>query len=167
MKKYCLDTSGLSNPLEAMPEDIHVTLWEAVQAKIVAGEIAVTAEILGEMKHIEGAIGDCLKGNEGGLLLEVNGTDWPVADYIEHATRMQVDHAKFIRENLNMKKGTIGMNDLSIIALAKAMALPVISMEKRKAHQTDKARQIPDICDIESVPHMTFSDFLRAEGIKV
>jgi hypothetical protein len=27
MKKYCLDTSGLSNPLEFMPEDIHVTLW--------------------------------------------------------------------------------------------------------------------------------------------
>ena len=27
MKKYAFDTSGISNPLESMPEDIHESLW--------------------------------------------------------------------------------------------------------------------------------------------
>lgn len=150
-----------------MPEDIHVTLWAEVCARIVGGNIAVTTEILSELKHIEGVVGNCIKGNETKIVLEVNDMSWPVMDYIQHATRMQVDHKNFIRENLGGKKGTIGMNDLSIIALAKAMALPVVSMEKRKAHQSEKLRQIPDICDLEQVPHLTFNDFLRAEGIRL
>lgn len=150
-----------------MPEDIHVTLWAEVCARIVGGNIAVTTEIMSELTHIEGVVGACIKGNEKNLVLEINDMSWPVMDYIQHATRMQVDHKDFIRENLGGKKGTIGMNDLSIIALAKTMALPVVSMEKRKAHQTEKLRQIPDICDIEQVPHLTFNDFLRAEGIKL
>jgi hypothetical protein len=129
--------------------------------------MAVTAEIYGELEHIQGEVGDCLRDNQVNLLLEVNEAGWPVVDYIEHAARIQVDHAKFIRENLGGKKGTVGLNDISIIALAKALALPVISMEKAKAHQTDKLRQIPDICAVENVPHMTFNDFLRAEGIQL
>lgn len=167
MKKYCLDTSGLSNPLEAMPEDIHATLWEAVALRIKDGHLAVTAEIFAELAHVQGGLGDCLRDNEVNLVLEVNDTSWAVADYIGHATRMQVEHAHFIRENIGGKKGTVGLNDISIIALAKTLALPVLSMEKRKAHQTARLRQIPDICDLEKVPHMTFNDFLRSEGIKL
>lgn len=167
MKKYCLDTSGVSNPLESMPEDIHGNLWAEVRARIVAGNLAVTGEIFGELEHIQGAMGDCIRENEVNLLLEVNDSSWPFEAYIEHAARMQVEHAQFIRENLGNKKGTVGLNDISIIALGKCLSLPVVSMEKRKAHQTVSLRQIPDICDAEKVPHMTFNDFLRAEGIKL
>jgi len=28
MKKYAFDTSGISNPLESMPEDIHESIWK-------------------------------------------------------------------------------------------------------------------------------------------
>jgi len=48
-KKYCLDTSGLSNPLEAMPEDVHSTLWKSVASVICAGKFAVTKEIYDEL----------------------------------------------------------------------------------------------------------------------
>lgn len=150
-----------------MPEDIYGGLWAQVRARIVAGEFAVTTEIFSELEHIQGAIGDCLRDNHLNLVLEVSDASWPFADYIEHAARMQLNHAQFIRENLGNKKGTVGLNDLSIIALAKCLALPVISMERRKARQTDRLRQIPDICDSETVVHMTFNDFLRAEGIKL
>lgn len=167
MKKYCMDTSGLSNPLESMPEDIHASLWNEVRTRVIAGSLAVTAEIYSELEHIPGDFGDCLRENEVNLLLEVNDASWPFVDYINHATRMQIEHARFIRENLNNKKGTVGLNDISIIALAKALKLPVISMEKRKAHQSPTLRQIPDICDAERVIHMTFNDYLRAEGVKL
>ena len=167
MKKYCLDTSGISNPLEFMPEDIFGSLWAEVRARIVAGILAVTGEIFAEMELIQGAMGECIRENEVNLLLEVNDSSWPFEDYIEQVARMQIDHAKFIRENLGNKKGTVGLNDLSIIALGKSLSLPVVSMEKPKAHMSDKLRQIPDICDAEKIPHMTFNDFLRAEGIKL
>ena len=167
MKKYCLDTSGLSNPLESMPEDIHASLWAEVRARIATGSLAVTGEIYAEMEHIQGEMGDCIRENEVNLLLEVNDSSWPFENYIEQAARMQVEYANFIRENVGNKKGTVGLNDISIIALAKTLSLPVVSMEKRKAHQSGKLRQIPDICDAEKIPHMTFNDFLRAEGIKL
>lgn len=167
MKKFCLDTSGLSNPLELMPADIYVSLWAQIQARIVNGDLACTAEIYDELTHLEGAVGDCIRDNESNLRLEVGDASWDFAAYLEHATRMQVEYAAFLRENLSGKKGTVGLNDLSIIALAKTLALPVISMEKAKAHQSDKLRQIPDICALEKVPHMTFNDYLRAEGIQL
>lgn len=167
MKKYCLDTSGISNPLEFMPEDIYGGLWTQVQTRINSGVFAVTTEIFLELKHIEGTVGDCLRANQANLVLELNDPSWPITDYIEHTARMQEKHKQYIRENLGNKKATVGMNDLSIIALAKCLELPVVSMERRKAHQTNNLRQIPDICDAESVRHMTFNDFLRAEGISL
>lgn len=166
-KKYCLDTSGFSNPLEAMPQDIHVSLWNQIKMVIASGNLAVTQEIFGELRHIQGGVGECIMANEANILLEIGNIGWPFEEYIEHAKRMQRTHAAYIRENCGGKKSTIGMNDLSIIALAKTLSLPVVSMEKAKAHQSEKWRQIPDVCALEQVAHMTFNDFLRAEGLKL
>ncbi len=167
MKKYCVDMSGFSNPAseEYMPQDIYVSLWSRVHNLIIAGTIAVNAEIFDEMTHITGPLGECIKEHKKSLVLEIDAEDWDASGYLKHAVRMQNDHQKFIREFNGNSKGMIGLNDLSIIALGKALKLPVVSMEKRKSHQSATKRGIPDICDIESVPHLTFNDFLRAEGI--
>lgn len=49
MKRYCFDTSGISNPVETMPDDIFESLWLKVIAVIEAGEIAVTALPLADL----------------------------------------------------------------------------------------------------------------------
>lgn len=167
MKRYCIDMSGLSNPAseDVAPQDIHVTLWVKIHEIIVAGHIAVTEEIYEELTHIPPPLGDCINENKKALLLEVDNGEWDVKSYISHATRMQDDHQQFIREFNGGGKGTVGLNDISIVALAKTLKLPLVSMEKRKAHQSDRKRTIPDICDAEQVTHMTFNEFLRAEGI--
>ena len=54
---------------------------------------------------------------------------------------------------------------MSIIALAKTLELPVLSMETRVRDSNSKKRKIPNICDEEGVPHIIFNDFLRNEGI--
>jgi len=169
MKRYCVDMSGLSNPAseDVAPQDIHVSLWAKIHVLVENGSIAVTEEIYDELCHIPPPLGDCIKENKGFLLLEVDDDNWDGPTYIEHATRMQDDHKQFIREFNGGSKGTVGLNDITIIALAKTLKLPVVSMEKRKAHQTEKKRAIPDICDAENVTHMTFNEFLRAEGIKL
>ena len=56
------------------------------------------------------------------------------------------------------------LNDISIIALARTLELPVVSMET-KLPPDAKWKRIPCICGLEAVEHLTFNDFLRKEGI--
>jgi hypothetical protein len=168
MKKYCLDTSGLSNPLEFMPEDIHPTVWAKVAALVTDGTFAATVEIYDELEHLPGPIGDCIRENDAALQLEIEEGTWDWRAYIAHYEDMKVRHAAVISEYNGNRKGTIGLNDLTIIALAKTLSLPVVSGEKKTSVDQDSAKRqkIPDICDKEGVDHLSFNDLLRAEEIK-
>ncbi len=65
MKKYAFDTSGISNPLESMPEDIHESIWKTFKETILpSGIIAVTQEIYDEMGSIQGSVGQAIKDNK-------------------------------------------------------------------------------------------------------
>jgi hypothetical protein len=100
------------------------------------------------------------------LELREDTWDWPT--YLTHVDRMRVTYEKVISEYNGNRKNTVGLNDLSIIALGKTLKLPVISSEKKLATAQDSERRqkIPDICDLEGVAHMSFNEFLRKEGIK-
>ena len=168
MKQYCLDMSGLSNPYGDLPHDIYVTLWREVMSRIEAGIFATTSEIYDhELLHIPGELGECIKANKPQLVLEVNAGTWDWRGYIAHSTRMNTAHHQFIWEYVdgNPKK-TVGLNDMSIIALGKTLSLPVLSMETSAA-KSPKHRRIPDICDAETMQHYWFNDFLRAENIRI
>ena len=166
MKAYCLDTSGLSNPLGSMPEDIHRSLWKKVAALVQSGKVAVTTEIFEELTHINGDIGDCLRASKSALQLEVGDEGWDFITYLEHTNRMQDDHKTVISEFNSGQKGTVGLTDLSIIALGRTLGLPVISMELHKPPGS-KWQRIPNVCATEGVEHLTFNDFLRRERIVV
>jgi hypothetical protein len=118
MKAYCLDTSGLTTPLEQMPEDIHQTLWGRVSDLINDNRFAVTTEIYRELTHVQGPLGDCIRGCQHSLQMEVDEDDWDWRSYLGHATRMQDDHQAFISEFNSNRKRTVGLNDISIVALA-------------------------------------------------
>jgi hypothetical protein len=166
MKKYCFDMSGLSNPFETMPEDIHDSMWKKVKALIAAGAIAVTTEIYEEMEHIGGDLGDVIKSNKKQLILEVRDASWDWNQYVSIAAKMQKDHHDFISEYCGGKAGTVGLKDISIVALAKTLSLPCVSMEA-PVRQSVKKRKIPDVCVVEGVQHLTFNEFLRAEQIRL
>jgi hypothetical protein len=166
MKKYCFDTSGISNPLESMPEDIHESAWKKIKGCIEDGMFAVTTEIYEEMTHITGTVGDCIRNNQDALVLEVGEGEWDWSTYIKHVTRMQDAHRQFISDFNNNRKGTVCLNDLSIIALAKTLEIPVVSMESEVRNDASQKRRIPDICKLESVEHLLFSDFCRREGLR-
>jgi len=158
--------SGLSNPVGDMPQDIYVTLWSQICDKLVSGDFAVTKEVYEELTHITGPVGDCIVGNEVNLVLEVGDASWDWEAYVEHTKTMHAKYEQFIL-GTGGSKVSLSMPDLSIVALGKTLSLPVVSMEKPVAHQTDNKRKIPDICKLENVDHMTFNDLLRAEGIKL
>ncbi len=165
MKKYAFDTSGISNPLESMPEDIHESIWKTFKETILpSGIIAVTQEIYDEMGSIQGSVGQAIKDNKTNILLEV-GEDWDWGSYIDHCNKMEDDHHDFISEFTGGSKKTVGLTDISIIALAKTLNIPVVSMEKSVSNQSQKLH-IPDVCKLQKVDHVTFSEFCRKENLK-
>jgi hypothetical protein len=167
LKVYCFDTSGLSNPHEAMPEEIAVfqPIWACVRQCIVEGRIATTAELYAEMCHITGEVGECIKANKGQMLLEVGDSSWNYAAYIALYDQMRKTHHEFISEYSQKSSAkTICLSDLTIVALAKTLGVSVVSMESR-AVGSPKHKRIPDICDAEKVLHHTFNDFLMIEGL--
>lgn len=166
MKKYCLDTSGISNPLESMPADIHESMWTKVIEILKSGCVAVTPEIYDEMIKIPGIVGDHIRSNKDKLILEVNKGDWNWSSYLTHSTAIINNHRGFISEYCGGSPKTVSLNDISIIALSKSLDVPCISMEVSANSSTTK-RRIPDICLMEDVKHLTFSEFLRAAQIKI
>ena len=164
MSKYCIDTSGLSHPYEEIPEDIHESLWKRVRKTVVDGHVAVTKEIFDEVVLIDGGLGAYLNKHKSLIIHEVEAGKWNWQKYVAIAAKMQTDHRPFIREYCGGSPKTICLNDISIIALAKTLKLPVVSMERPVQQGATKRRHIPDICAAEGVPHLTFSDFCRTEG---
>jgi Domain of unknown function (DUF4411) len=98
--------------------------------------------------------------------LEVGEGEWDHATYVKEVARLQVDYEKYISENNNGRRDTICLNDISIVALAKTLSLPLVSMESPVNDPDSLKRRIPDLCKAEDIRHMLFSDFCRAEGFK-
>jgi hypothetical protein len=149
-----------------MPQDIHGALWRRVEQQIVLGHVAVTSEIYDEMLYLEVPLGNCVKSNKGALVLEVNDPSWNWTGYAAEFRALQAGHRTFISEYNGGSPKTICLNDLSIVALAKTLQLPLVCMEVSVGRNSQSKRRIPDVCALEKVQPMTFSDFLRAEGIR-
>jgi len=168
MKRYCFDTSGITSTLHTVPEDIHSTLWTRIASIVEAGEIAVTTEIYDELHGtIRSPIGNVIDSDRTRLVLEVGHGSWNQAAYILGAPRIIKKYQAFISEHMPKRPdNTVGLNDMSIIALAKATRLPLVSMES-SAGNSPKYKRIPDICALEQIDHLDFNAFLRRESIKI
>lgn len=167
MKKYCLDTSGFSNPIQGMPEDIYVSLWAQLSDRVKAGHFAATAEVYEELTHIPGEVGQCIRDHEAEIKLEIGAGDWDYVAYLALLDELFPKYEGFIN-GTGGSKMSLSMPDLSIVILGKTLALPVVSMEIACAHNPgSQRRKIPDVCIAENVVHMTFNDLLRAEGITI
>jgi hypothetical protein len=150
-----------------MPEDIYSNLWSKISTKISLGNFAVNKEIYDELLHLPGLIGECIKGNRSSLLLEVGDEHWNWEKYLAHVERMRITYKPVISEYNGNRKGTVGLNDVSIIALAICLNLPLVSMESPAFQRSETKIRIPGLCDLEGVQHLDFNQFLRAEGIKI
>jgi len=140
-------------------------MWEHVSNVIDAGAVVVTQEIYLEMVRIPGIVGSCVKRNRSALVLEIGEGDWDWEGYVEHTSRMQRELGHLISEFNGGSKRTIGLNDLSIIALEKTLELPVVSMEA-EGQQSEKKARIPQVCAMEKVERLRFNDFLERVKFK-
>lgn len=132
------------------------------------GRFCCNTEILEELNSVPGDVGACIQACAGSMCFEVGDDGWPWQEYVEHVDRMRVTYEAVISEYNGNRKRTVGLNDISIIALAKTLGLPLVSMEKPNTFQPSMKRmRIPDVCQKEDMRHYTFNEFLRAEGIRL
>jgi hypothetical protein len=165
MKRYCFDTSGISHPLEKLPVDIYESIWGGVRLVISRGDIAVTTEIFAELELLPGPVGQHLKANKANLVLEIADPNWKWLTYIQNLNALNQKHHSFISEYSGNSPKTIGLTDMTIIAMAATLSLPLVSMEVSVMNSKNK-RRIPDICKLEKIEHLEFNDFLRRENIR-
>ena len=167
MKAYCLDTSGLSTPLYICRRTYIRFFWKRVEKVVVDGKFAVTTEIYGELVYLPGKIGKYIADHKSTAAARGRG-GWLGLEDISRSLsqRMRAAHELCnFRYNGN-RKNTVGLNDISIIALAKTLGLPVIVPRRSwPRHRPATREEIPDVREAEGVPHMSFNEFLRAEGI--
>lgn len=168
MHKYVLDTSGLSNPVMDLPEHIYVSLWAKVIEAIESGVFCWNADVAEQLKSIPGNVGATLAACNGNCCLEIGQESWPWRKYLEVVEGWRVSYKQFISEYNGNRKNTIDLVDLSVVALAKTLGKPVMSMERRNPGQPSATKlRIPDLCDRENVRHLAFNDFLEVECIKI
>lgn len=149
-----------------MPEDIYKTLWQNVVAKVESGIFCWNQEIADEMSSIYGMIGDALKSCNRSCCYELGKGDWDWRAYIKTNNLWKGQFRQFISEYNGNRKNTIGLNDLSIVALAHTLGLPVMSMEAPNLGQPSQTKiRIPDLCEKVDVEHLNFNDVCRKEGI--
>ena len=101
------------------------------------------------------------------MSLEVGKKGWNWEPYVKCAEDMQISQRAFISEYNGGSKRTVCLNDISIIALAKVLALPIVSMEALIRQPEAKWRRIPNVCLAENVEHLWFNDFLRRENVRL
>lgn len=167
MHNYCLDTSGISSLLVDMPETIYVSLWGKVISLIHAKVFCWNGEIAAELALIGGRVGQALASVNSDCLYEVNQGNWQSQSYLALTGQWTIKYNQYISEYNNNRKDTIGMSDLSIVALAKILGKPLVSMEKPNFHPSTKRMRIPELCRREQVKHLNFNEFLMAEGLTI
>lgn len=96
---------------------------------IAEGLFCCNAEIAEQYTHIEGPVGDCLKDHSNHMTYEVGVGSWAWKTYLAHVERMTATYHAFISDYHGGRKSTIDLKDLSLVALAKTLSLPVVSME--------------------------------------
>lgn len=164
--KYCLDTSGFSNPLMEMPEDIHINLWKNVESKVYQEIFCWNVEIDKEIALIKGSIGRTLISCRNTCLFEVGKGNWNWKAYLEEYKMWCKTYRDYISEFNHDRKDTISLNDLSIVCFAKNLNLPIFSMEKPNLGQrSTKKIRIPELCSTVNVQHYNFIQICRKEGI--
>lgn len=145
-----------------MPESIPVFqqhIWQPIHKHIESGIFAVNQEIYEELCRLPGNIGTCLNNNKEKLVLEV-GEDWDWQAYLATVEDMRVRYKSVISEYNSNRKGTVGLNDVAIVALAKTLKLPLINMEAKSFQTSDTKIRIPGLCRLEGVEPLEFNDFL-------
>jgi hypothetical protein len=156
-EKYSIDTNVVVSFLgdgdhELYPVDVFGPQWEFLEAALKGGRVVAAKRVATELKKWERL--DRVKvwlGDHRYVFRDIESDAQLVA------AKEIVN--KYPAYGLDVNR----LGDLEVMALAKARGLTVISLESTKQHRPDRPK-IPNVCEEFGIGHVSFHDFLRAEG---
>jgi hypothetical protein len=155
--KYSIDTNVILSFLgdgeyERYPLDVFGPQWDFLDAAFLDGRVVAARRVKTELQKWEYL--DRVKAwrDSHDFVFQDITTDEQLA-----AAKAIVNQYPAYGLNWNY------LCDLEVMALAKARALTVISLESPKQHRADRPK-IPNVCDEFRIGHLVLLDFLREEG---
>ncbi len=154
--RYCIDTSGLTHGWrDYYPPDIFPALWKDIEGLIDSGGLISTEEVLKELE----IGGDdlyqwALKRTHMFLPLDAD-IQIAVSSILAHP-----EHSKLIHPHSYSQTDA----DPFVIATAQVKGCAVISNEKLMLSPSPTKTKIPNVCQDLGIKHLSFLEFVRAEG---
>jgi hypothetical protein len=154
-RKYALDSSffiDLFAEHGAYPKDRYVGLWQHFERQVERGEITAPFEVREELENsLDRALDQWLVRHRT-IFIEVSRPQLQVLQEIVRA------YPAFTRGRENMA-------DPSVVALAAAEGLTVLTSEKRQQYPSPTTPKIPNLCDERQVRCLGINDYLRGESV--
>jgi uncharacterized protein DUF4411 len=148
---YAIDTSSLATVYTEMPQDIHVSLWSAIESLVVSGRLFLPREAYEELLRVDDGLSQWAKRFPGFI---VDAT----LDEIAIVQGMSVRFPGWVEEQRNAA-------DPWLIAHCSHHGRTVVSQEKPKGSGTAPHNmKIPNVAAIYQVPCINFNGLARAEG---
>ena len=148
--KYLIDSSSIlaQKPSDALPRQVHKSLWEKIEKSIQEQTIATCSEIEEEVKK-DNIVGNWFGSTQCVIL--------PIDDKVQkNVRRIVTEHPKMIC--FSGGKGS-SSGDAFLIATAMKYNLAIITEEKK-----DKQNKIPIICKDYGIQTMSITELCVAEG---
>ncbi len=133
------------------PPDIFVTLWQRLDAAIVAGDLVSPEEVLHELERGTDDLAEIL-GARDGLFLPLDAAQMAALAEVMGACRGIAD-----------EEGERNRADPFVVALARVRRGTVVTGE-RPRRDLAAAYKIPDACTQFGIPYLDWFGFLRQAG---
>lgn len=156
-EKYSIDTNVIVSFLgdgdaELYPVDVFGPQWQFLEAAFKDGRAVAAKRVATELKKWE----------------RLDRVKVWLRDHKYAFRDIESDDQLAAAKEIVNKYPAYGLDvnrlgDLEVMALAKARGLTVVSLESQKQHRPDRPK-IPNVCSEFEIEHISFHDFLRAEG---
>jgi hypothetical protein len=152
---YALDSSfliDLFTPDGTHPRDVHVGLWRHFERQVKSGEIIAPIEVREELTKNVGDELDRWVVKHRTIFIEVSKPQLAVLQTI-------------VRAYPAFTHGRENMADPSVVALAAAEGLTVLTSEHRSHTPSPRMPKIPNLCDEHGVRCLGINAYMRTENL--
>lgn len=154
-RRYALDSSffiDLFTPDGTHPRDIHVGLWRHFERQVASGEIIAPIEVREELTNNVSDELDRWLVKHRTIFIEVSKPQLAILQTI-------------VRAYPAFTHGRENMADPSVVALAAAEGLTVLTSEHRSQTPSPRMPKIPNLCDESRVLCLGINDYMRTEDV--
>lgn len=150
---YVFDTSALIDLQDRYPRDTFPSLWTALEDLSDDGRLMCPREVFRELELKNVELANWL--SHKGIVL----TDPDTLELVPHAKAIDSKYPD-LKSGKRRKQPNPRAADPWVVALAAWKCAAVVSHEQAEPAR-GLARQIPDVCRAENIPHLTLPEFFR------